>query len=202
MIIKHQYNTSHLSKINLYGGILCLNFVNTVQDYTKEPLVDYLNTPEDWIAWLIRVDLVKLPMELSIEKVRIPALIKNRQNIFRLVTSIIESSEIPAGLWASVNADIQEAFGNVVLTRTKGEILRQWSFDRSDPMNYRHIIFKSLYDLLLSDSINRMKSCSGCGWLFLDTSKNNSRKWCDMRFCGSQDKSRRYYYRRTKMKHS
>ena len=200
MIIKDTYNNSHLSKIDLYGGVLCLDFVNTVQDRKKEPVVDYLNTPEDWVAWLIRVGLIKLPAELNIGKIKIPPLIKNRESIYHLITSVIDSGETPAGLWESVNKGIQEAFGNVVLTNTKDKILPQWSFDKADPMNYQHIIFKSLYELLLSDSLNRIKYCSGCGWLFLDTSKNNSRKWCNMRFCGSQDKSRRYYHRKTKKK--
>ena len=200
MKIKHQYSTSHLSKIDLYGGVLCLDFVNTVQDRTKEPMVNYLNTPEDWIAWLIRVGLVRLPVELNIEKIQIQLLTKNRETIFRLITSIVSSREISSSLWADVNAEIQKAFGKVILTNTKGKILPRWTFDETNPMNYQYPIFKSLYDLLLSENLSRIKSCGGCGWLFLDTSKNSSRRWCDMRFCGSQDKSKRYYHRKTKKK--
>ena len=47
--------------------------------------------------------------------------------------------------------------------------------------------------LLTSDQLSRMKACPSCGWFFLDTSKNNSRRWCSMEDCGSIDKARRYY---------
>ena len=43
----------------------------------------------------------------------------------------------------------------------------------------------------------RMKSCPGahCGWLFYDTSRNRSRRWCNMDGCGNRAKARRYYER-------
>ncbi|HET8727128.1 MAG TPA: CGNR zinc finger domain-containing protein, partial [Alphaproteobacteria bacterium] len=39
--------------------------------------------------------------------------------------------------------------------------------------------------------------CGGidCGWLFLDTSKNAKRRWCDMRYCGNRAKAHRHYER-------
>ena len=41
----------------------------------------------------------------------------------------------------------------------------------------------------------RLKICDGpnCAWLFLDTSKNGSRRWCDMKVCGNRAKARRHY---------
>ena len=43
------------------------------------------------------------------------------------------------------------------------------------------------------DSSPRMKKT--CRWLFLDRSKNHSRRWCDMRICGNRSKTRRFYAR-------
>ncbi|HEV2391667.1 MAG TPA: CGNR zinc finger domain-containing protein [Verrucomicrobiae bacterium] len=39
-----------------------------------------------------------------------------------------------------------------------------------------------------------MRLCQGdtCGWLFVDSSKNHSRRWCDMRDCGNRAKARRH----------
>jgi len=31
-----------------------------------------------------------------------------------------------------------------------------------------------------------------CRWLFLDTSKNHTRRWCDMKVCGNRIKARRF----------
>jgi predicted RNA-binding Zn ribbon-like protein len=36
----------------------------------------------------------------------------------------------------------------------------------------------------------------GCGWMFLDRSRNRSRRWCTMEACGSFAKSRRLTGRR------
>ncbi|MGJ3262327.1 MAG: CGNR zinc finger domain-containing protein [Salinarimonas sp.] len=47
--------------------------------------------------------------------------------------------------------------------------------------------------LLTAEHLGRVKVCgsSSCQWLFLDTSKNNSRRWCRMDVCGNREKGRR-----------
>jgi len=48
--------------------------------------------------------------------------------------------------------------------------------------------------LLLSTDMHRLRACEkpDCRWLFLDTSKNHSRRWCDMKICGNRIKARRF----------
>jgi predicted RNA-binding Zn ribbon-like protein len=41
----------------------------------------------------------------------------------------------------------------------------------------------------------RIRICGNCGWLYLDRSRNGSRKWCDMSVCGNRQKARRHYRR-------
>jgi predicted RNA-binding Zn ribbon-like protein len=52
--------------------------------------------------------------------------------------------------------------------------------------------------LLTGDQRARVRECSGhdCRWLFLDLSRNHSRRWCDMNDCGNRAKARRHYQRR------
>ena len=50
----------------------------------------------------------------------------------------------------------------------------------------------SAAQLLASDDRHRLKCCDGCGRLFLDQSRNRSRRWCDMRTCGNRAKVRRF----------
>lgn len=53
--------------------------------------------------------------------------------------------------------------------------------------------------LVAGPELARVGQCQdprGCGWLFLDTTRNHSRRWCSMSDCGSLDKARRYYHRR------
>jgi predicted RNA-binding Zn ribbon-like protein len=47
--------------------------------------------------------------------------------------------------------------------------------------------------LLTARDPARIKECGGlaCGWLFYDTSKNNTRRWCEMEICGNRAKQRR-----------
>jgi predicted RNA-binding Zn ribbon-like protein len=56
-------------------------------------------------------------------------------------------------------------------------------------------LIRSAADLLVSDELKRVKRCGdpACGWLFLDTSRNKSRRWCDMSDCGNRAKASRFY---------
>ena len=49
-------------------------------------------------------------------------------------------------------------------------------------------------DLLIGDGPPHLHACASetCRWLFLDTSKNRTRRWCDMKVCGNRAKARRY----------
>jgi predicted RNA-binding Zn ribbon-like protein len=51
-------------------------------------------------------------------------------------------------------------------------------------------------ELLRGGALERVKECPACGWVFLDQSKNRSRRWCQMKTCGSAAKARRYYRRK------
>jgi predicted RNA-binding Zn ribbon-like protein len=50
--------------------------------------------------------------------------------------------------------------------------------------------------LLIDGPLDRVKACDGCRYLFIDESKNRSRRWCDMSTCGTTEKMRRYVERR------
>jgi predicted RNA-binding Zn ribbon-like protein len=51
--------------------------------------------------------------------------------------------------------------------------------------------------LLTSGELGRLRQCGGggCGWLFLDRSRNRSRQWCTMEDCGNVSKVRRFRQR-------
>ncbi|MCL4370559.1 MAG: CGNR zinc finger domain-containing protein [Chloroflexi bacterium] len=58
-------------------------------------------------------------------------------------------------------------------------------------------VARSAGELLTSSELGRVRKCAGypCGRLFLDTSRNQSRRWCDMKSCGNLAKARRHYAR-------
>jgi predicted RNA-binding Zn ribbon-like protein len=58
-------------------------------------------------------------------------------------------------------------------------------------------VARSAADLLTDDRLARVRECDAgnCAWLFVDTSRNRSRRWCDMTVCGNREKAQRHYRR-------
>jgi predicted RNA-binding Zn ribbon-like protein len=63
-------------------------------------------------------------------------------------------------------------------------------------------VIRSAADLLISEEFKRIKKCADpiCGWLFLDISRNRSRRWCDMSACGNRAKASRFYKKKVAKK--
>lgn len=61
-------------------------------------------------------------------------------------------------------------------------------------------ITEAALDVMLTSDLTRVRRCpvreGGCGWLFLDQSRNGSRRWCRMADCGNAVKARRLTERR------
>ena len=57
-------------------------------------------------------------------------------------------------------------------------------------------IAQSFESLIEGELLGRVRACAGCNQLFVDTSKNNQRRWCDMSDCGNREKARRFHQRR------
>jgi predicted RNA-binding Zn ribbon-like protein len=88
-----------------------------------------------------------------------------------------------------------ESISRGQFTKTDDHYTTTWKLDEAfDALLWP--IIHSAGDLLQSDELSQVKECPGCGWLFLDTSKNQSRRWCSMNTCGARDKMRRYHKKR------
>ena len=75
----------------------------------------------------------------------------------------------------------------------------RWSAeDGSDPRLALWILSQSVSDLFFSDQATLIRTCGvdTCRWLFIDTSKNHTRRWCNMKVCGNRMKARRFQARR------
>jgi predicted RNA-binding Zn ribbon-like protein len=78
-----------------------------------------------------------------------------------------------------------------------GKLLWSWKGLSRHLASPLWLLAQSANDLLTSDDILRLRSCASdtCRWVFLDTSKNHSRRWCDMKTCGNRSKVRRFHAR-------
>jgi predicted RNA-binding Zn ribbon-like protein len=78
-----------------------------------------------------------------------------------------------------------------------GQDLRWHWDDEAAPDALLAAVVRSALELLTSSERERVRICGAddCLWIFLDTSKNRTRRWCDMKQCGNRMKARRFYER-------
>lgn len=120
-----------------------------------------------------------------------------REALYRLFSGLVEGREpAPADL-AIFDRWLAEALPNLRFVRREGGF--SWSL-RTRPKRRTELLWPialSAADLLRSDQLDRVKECSGetCSWMFIDGSRNRSRRWCDMADCGNRAKAKRFYRR-------
>jgi predicted RNA-binding Zn ribbon-like protein len=70
----------------------------------------------------------------------------------------------------------------------------EWEWGGNDAALPVWALALSASDLLFAGALHRVRACGNpdCRWLFLDTSKNHTRQWCDMKLCGNRMKARRF----------
>jgi predicted RNA-binding Zn ribbon-like protein len=72
----------------------------------------------------------------------------------------------------------------------------RWSFAGAEDAHELPLwlLAQSASDLMTSEFLSMVRACDNpeCQWLFLDTSKNHTKRWCDMRICGNRMKARRF----------
>jgi predicted RNA-binding Zn ribbon-like protein len=89
-----------------------------------------------------------------------------------------------------------EAMKHRQLSHSGQEYRWEWKCSRGEMIGWvLWPIALSAADLLASEKLGSVRRCAGdnCAWLFLDESRNHSRRWCDMKICGNRQKARRHY---------
>ncbi len=92
-----------------------------------------------------------------------------------------------------LNKALAEAGSRRVLAADGAGVVWSWSGDDALERPLWPVIW-SAGELLTSPERDRLKLCDAddCGWLFVDGSRNRSRRWCDMSDCGNRAKARRF----------
>lgn len=195
-----------IDTLSLDGGWLCLDFINTVDDRTVDHPFEYLPGYSELLDWEVKVELLspseKGEMETiagknsgKAEKV-LGELISARELLYDLFLAIARNKKPNNADQAQFNALLGDAMNQFELHLADNlETHLEWKnkLDLKFPL---YPIIKSAHDLLTANTPERIKECGACGWLFLDQSKNRSRKWCSMELCGSNVKAKRYYHRK------
>ena len=97
-----------------------------------------------------------------------------------------------------VNGALAEAMAHARLEPVGNGYTWAWATDGAGLDVMLWPVVRSAADLLTSTDLERVRTCDSerCGWIFLDTSRNHSRRWCSMNDCGNRAKARRHYQRR------
>jgi len=121
-----------------------------------------------------------------------------REALFRIFSAAPECRPQRPEDMDIFNAALGRALAQVRLDAGAEGCVRVWAGDADAPDRMLWPVLRSAMDVLTSeDERGRIHTCESptCDWLFLDTSRNHSRRWCDMKSCGNRAKARRYYTR-------
>ena len=197
-------NWGHLQRV---GGRLCLDFINTVNRESDGYSEDWLTSYSALVAWGQHAQILSQQqatqlVELAANQPDLAdAVFKDaivlRETLYRLFSAVAANRDLQNHDLEVLNTALKEALAWRKIGSTDDGFAWSWS-DSSDHLGC--ILWRvvcSAADLLTAEKLSRVRECSGegCGWIFLDTSRNRSRRWCDMETCGNRAKARRYYKR-------
>jgi len=203
--------------MKLVGGELCLDFVNTVGGRVPEGggpgsivLADKLAAYTDLVAWsrhaasVGEADARRL-LRLAENRPRDAAdvlgrAIRLRVALHRTLRSLVLGRRPEPGDLACLNAEIAAARARELLSPSGDGLRWEWP-DPGEKLDAPlWPVARSAAALLTSGDLSRLRQCGGdgCGWLFLDRSRNRSRQWCTMEDCGNVSKVRRFRQRHSR----
>ncbi len=185
--------TLTIATLPKYGGHRCLDFVNTVEGADEAEPSEYLVIPDDLRIWARRADIaLDPPLGEALEADALERARSLRQIIYSILCAMVEGRSCSAAETALLTAAMERSAGSRRLVPVPVGIA--WKRTRRD--------LNSLIDMLAVEAVAflveapklPLRRCVGshCGWFFLDYSRNKSRRWCSMSYCGNRAKARRF----------
>jgi len=186
------------------GGAPCLAFANTAADRLSHERKDTLHRYEDLLSWLSQAGLMSARERRDVgEQARAHAdkaeqafqlALNTRELIYRVFSCVASEKRPDPSDLSELNSLWLSALVQLRLEESKTQF--RLTFSGQWTLNHPlHNLVLSAVELLMSSAVHLVRRCASqtCDWLFLDESKNQSRRWCDMQICGSRAKARRYY---------
>lgn len=196
----------------LLGGRLCMHFVNTIEGQTSDQPIDFLTSYAALVRWnyhagaFAQVEAERLldtgaswqPAAGDVFE-RALKLRRAMDGVFRSIARTRAPHEQDLAVLQHTYA---KALSDAHLTPLDNRFA--WSWDHRPDQLTAPLwpVTQSAVDLLTTGEIHRIRECAPCGWLFYDTSKNGTRRWCSMEGCGSKAKARRQYERQKAQRHT
>ncbi len=209
---------SSAKKFQFVGGNLALDFCNTVGGKRGVINREYLNSYFDLAAWSYQAGLLESPQAQALLETAqrdpetaatvLSRAIELRESIFRIFLSIISGNSLPQLDLERLNSELARSLGRMRLRPAKNgkEKGFRWTWaaeERELDHPLGPIAHAAATLLTHPEHLGRVDTCHGdtCGWVFVDLSKNHSRRWCDMRDCGNRAKIRRHRLKQKQHEH-
>ena len=198
---------SNAANLKLLGGRLSLDFANTADWHATSQLIEFLTSYAELVAWSQHAGILTGPQAqyLLEAAARNPAeadavlarTIALREAIYRLFSAIAQGHTPQASDLALFNAELSAAMAHSRLVLAAEGFVWDWPGDEAALDQMLWPVVHDAAELLTSEELKRVGQCGDerCGWLFLDLSRNRSRRWCSMQDCGNRAKARRHYRR-------
>ena len=195
-------------KFDLTAGCLCLDFANTVDKRSSAQPEDKLSGFEAFVAFGQQTGIFSPGEERELrergksnpeEATRVfRQAVELRELVFRILSAVVSGREVPEEDAKALNGALQEVNASMLIAPVPGQLAwRTVENGRAGRLIGR--IVRSAVEVLTSEDIERVRKCAAdtCWWLFLDRSRSHNRRWCEMRTCGSRQKAKAYYRRKT-----
>jgi predicted RNA-binding Zn ribbon-like protein len=191
--------------LKLIAGRLCLDFINTVNCRNGDHPGEVLSTYPRLVSWSQHASILtdnearNLIREASLHPAETRAALERaiaiREALYRIFSAIASRRSPAVTDTEMLNEEMSAAMAKRRLKPLNPPEPWTYTFEESRLDQMLWPVVLSAAELLTSDWLDRVSVCQGenCGWLFVDMSRNRSRKWCDMKDCGNVVKARRHY---------
>jgi len=198
---------SRAGSLALIAGSPCLNFANTSSGRGSPSHQEHLRSYELLLVWSEHAGLLPPPLHqalsaLAREQAAAAARVFRRalalrEAIHAIASALAQHAALPPDALPLLNQELSHAMTQAALHRDTEGFAWDWSDTRIALDRPLWPLARSAAELFTGADLARIKQCAGqhCGWVFLDLTKNNRRRWCEMEVCGSRAKVRRYRQR-------
>lgn len=193
----------------LIAGNPAVDFVNTVGGLRPARSREKLNTFSDLLDWATQAKVITpaerkvLAREASAQPAAAARALEHarayREAVHRVFSAVIEGQPAPRQDLSLVETEVRRAWAGRRLSPTEHGVGWQGP-DALHPDGIVARLALATAELLTTPAAGKLRVCEAvhsgeCGWLYLDQTRNHSRRWCEMGSCGNRHKARRHYAR-------
>jgi predicted RNA-binding Zn ribbon-like protein len=192
----------------LVGNELALDLANTTSGRGTAKAREHLQRAEHVVLWarhaqaLSPADGEKLQAILAANPKLAARMVRRtlelREVVYAIGNAVAAGHPADGGAIDQLRRIYAECVGHAKLVPHGATFVWVWEPGDGPVEAVLGPIALSALTLLTQADLSRIKQCRGdhCGWLFFDTTKNKSRRWCEMEVCGNRAKQRRFHRRR------